>query len=165
MPQGAGAYLQYVKELGEHPHTATIIDIGFNTINMIVYEDGQPKRAHSKGFSGHGVSSILRPFATFLESTFNLPFSEAEALKIFTRGKFIFNGQEQEIVTKKIIELKSQFINRLFNSILVSEKKILGTSEVVLLAGGGCYLLEGINFPPNTKFIQKPYEFANIYGL
>jgi len=165
LPQGAGAYMSFVGNKGVHPQSAAIIDIGFNTINFLVYENGQPKRAHSKGYSGHGVSSILRPFATYLESTYNMPFGEAEALKVFTNGKFIFNGSEQPQVANKIIELKGQFVKKLFNSVLTGEKKILATSEAVILAGGGCYLLEGINFPPNVKMASKPFEFANIAGL
>jgi len=165
LPQGAGSYMNYVKKAGDHPMSAAVIDIGYNTINFLSYESGQPKRAHSKGFSGHGVSSILRPFATYLESTFNMPFGEAEAMKIFTQGKFIFNGQEQENITQKIMELKGQFVKKLFNSVLTGEKKVLATAEKVILAGGGCYLLEGIKFPPNVELSEKPYEFANIAGV
>ncbi len=165
LPQGAGAYMQFVGKNGVHPSSAAIIDIGFNTINFLVYEGGQPKRAHSKGYSGHGVSSILRPFATYLESTFNMPFGESEALKIFTNGKFIFNGMEQKDIAEKIIELKGQFVKKLFNSVLVGDRKILSISEKVILAGGGCYLLEGVTFPPNVMLTDKPYEFANIVGV
>jgi plasmid segregation protein ParM len=165
MPQGAGAYMGYVKEKGSHPSSAAIVEIGYNTLNFMVYENGQPKRAHSKGFSGHGVSSILRPFTAILESTYNMPFSEAEAMKIFMNGKFIFNGKEQPEIAEKIQDLKKQFVKKLFNSILTSEKKILATSEVVILAGGGCYLLEGIKFADNAVFAKKPYEFANINDI
>ncbi len=165
LPQGAGAYMSFVGKKGSHPSSAAIIDIGFNTINFLVYENGQPKRAHSKGYSGHGVSSILRPFATYLESTFNMPFGEAESLKIFTLGKFIFNGTEQPQVQEKITELKAQFVKKLFNSVLTGEKKVLATSESVVLAGGGCYLLEGIQFPPNVTLSDKPYEFSNIVSI
>jgi len=165
LPQGAGSYMGYVGSKGVHPQSAAVIEIGFNTINFLVYESGKPKRAHSKGFSGHGVSSILRPFASYLESTFNMPFGEAESLKIFTNGSFVFNGIEQQQVTDKIIELKGQFVKKLFNSVLTGEKKILATSEKVIIAGGGCYLLEGINFPPNVQLAAKPYEFANIASL
>jgi hypothetical protein len=94
-----------------------------------------------------------------------MPFGEAEALKIFTSGKFIFNGAEQTQVSAKIVELKAQFVKKLFNSVLTGEKKILATSEKVILAGGGCYLLEGIQFPPNVGLADKPFEFANISGV
>lgn len=165
LPQGAGVYMAYAGKKSEHPLSAFICDVGYNTINILLYENGQPQKAHSKGFAGHGVSSIIKSFNAYLENTFSMPFSEAEALKIFTQNKFIFSGVEKPEVQEKIQELKNQFVKRLFNSVLTSEKKLLATSEVVLLAGGGCYLLDDITFPPNVKFADKPYEFANISSL
>ncbi len=165
VPQGAGAYMNFMSKHKEHPMSAIIIDIGYNTINYMMYEHGKPQKAHSKGFAGHGVSSIIKAFSTYLESQFSMPFSDSEAQKIFLNGKFVFSGVEREEVSQKIQELKSQFVKRLFNSILTSEKKLLATTEKVILAGGGCYLLEDINFPPNVEFIDKPFEFANVASL
>jgi hypothetical protein len=165
MPQGAGAYMDFVvnHNNGEHPSSAVILDIGAVTINTLRYEDGKPQRAHSKGFPGHGVMiSIIQPFASFLETQFSMPFSNAEAMKIFTSGKFVFNGIEQPQISEKILELKGQFVHKLFNSVLTSEKKQLATAEKVIFAGGGCYLLEGIKFAANTTMASKPYEFANV---
>jgi len=165
LPQGAGAYMTYMQGKPEHPTSTVIVEIGFNTINLLLYEDGKPQKAHSKGFSGHGVSSIVKAFNTYLESSFSMPFSNSEAQSVFLSGKFMFSGIDRPEVADKIMELKNQFVKRLFNSILTSEKKIMATSEKVILAGGGCYLLEGINFPANVEFINKPYEFGNILSL
>ncbi len=165
IPQGAGAYMSFMSKQTDHPLSAIIIDVGYNTINYMLYENGIPQKAHSKGFAGHGVSSIIKAFSTYLESQFSMPFSDSESQKIFLNGKFTFSGVEREEVQQKIIELKGQFVKRLFNSILTSEKKLLATSEKVILAGGGCYLLEGISFPPNVEFIDKPFEFANVSAL
>ncbi len=165
VPQGAGVYMTYMSKHEEHPGSVIVIDIGYNTLNYMLYEHGKPQKAHSKGFAGHGVSSIIRAFSTYLESNFSMPFSDSESQKIFLNGKFMFSGVDRPEVSQKIIELKSQFVKRLFNSVLTSEKKLLATSEKVILAGGGCYLLEGINFPPNVEFTAKPYEFANVSSL
>ncbi len=165
VPQGAGVYMTYMSKHEEHLGSVIVIDIGYNTLNYMLYEYGKPQKAHSKGFAGHGVSSIIRAFSTYLESNFSMPFSDSESQKIFLNGKFMFSGIERPEVSQKIIELKGQFVKRLFNSVLTSEKKLLATSEKVILAGGGCYLLEGINFPPNVEFTDKPYEFANISSL
>jgi len=168
MPQGAGAYINFVNNQnnGTHPDSAVVLDIGAVTINTIMYKNGQPQRSHSKGYPGHGVMiSIIQPFASYLESTYSMPFSNAEAMEIFTHGKFIFNGSEQPGIADKINELKRQFVHKIFNSVLTADKKILATSEKVIFAGGGCYLLEGIKFAANTIMTTKPYEFANVSGL
>ncbi len=165
IPQGAGAYMTYMSKHDDHPTSAIVIDLGYNTINYMLYENGNPQKAHSKGFAGHGVSSIIRAFGTYLESQFSMPFSDSEAQKIFLNGKFIFSGIDRPEVAQKINELKDQFVKRLFNSILTSEKKLLATSERVILAGGGCYLLQDVDFPHNVEFTDKPFEFANVAAL
>ncbi len=165
IPQGAGVYMTFMSKREEHPESAIVIDLGFQTINYIFYEHGNPQRAHSKGFSGHGVSSIIRAFSTYLESTFSMPFSDSEAQKIFLKEKFKFSGIDRPEVAQKIVELKNQFVKRLFNSVLTAEKKLLATSDHVILAGGGCYLLQEVILPENVEFIDKPYEFANVAVL
>jgi hypothetical protein len=168
MPQAAGAYIEYVNHQnnGQHPSSAVVLDIGANTVNVLAYENGQPQKAHSKGFPGHGVMvSIIQPFTSYLETSFNMPFSNAEAMKIFMNEKFIFNGINQPEVTLKISELKNQFVHKLFSSILTSEKKVLATSEKVIFCGGGVYLMDDVKFAANVVFSSKPYEFANVSSI
>jgi len=167
MPQGSGSYINFVtnQNNNQHPKSAIILDIGAVTINMLAYKDGKPQRQTSKGFPGHGVMiSVIQPFRNWLETKFSMHFDNSEAMVIFMDNQFIFNGIPQEEVIKKIAELKNQFIHKLFNSVLTSEKKTLSTAEKVIFAGGGCYLLEGVQFAPNTILTQKPYEFANVLG-
>lgn len=139
IPQGAGSVVAFVNtELdGKYPDSMMAIDIGYNTINLLAYEGSTPIKNRCKPFPGHGVSSIIRPFTNFMETKFNIPFSEAEAIKIFMKNEFIYNGETRPEVPEMIAELKQNFIQKLINSILVSEKKYLGLSNVVLFSGGG----------------------------
>ena len=166
IPQGAGAAVAYVyMELnGEYPSTMMVIDIGYNTINLLAYEGQEPIKQRCKPFPGHGVSSIIRPFANFLETQYGIPFSEAEAIKIFMRNEFIYNGEIRPEVPQMIIELKQSFIQKLINSVLVSEKKNLGMSSIVLFTGGGAYFLKDILQQPNVRFPKDNYEFQNVIG-
>lgn len=173
VPQGFGAYYDYVINHNQDktPNNAFIIEIGYNTINSLYFDNGEPIQSKCKGHPNHGVSSIIKPFTQFLENTYSMAFSEQESLKIFSNGKFQFEGVLQEKVAKKIKQLKDQFSQTLFNSILVSDKKLISTSEVVILSGGGCYFLEFLdenkerNYPLNFVMISKPYEFSNIRGM
>lgn len=167
IPQGIGAYYDWIHNQNNdnHPDSAYLIDIGFSTINVIVFSQGKPLRNKSKGFPNHGVSSIIKPFTNHLEKMYSMPFSEQESIKIFTTNKFVFNGEVQDKVTDVIASYKSQFVKRIFSSILVQDKKLLATSEAVIIAGGGCYFLEGTAFPPNVFFVEKPYEFSNLRGM
>lgn len=167
VPQGAGVYLDYVNTNygGDFTSSMSVIDIGYNTVNFLYFEDGVPVRSKLRSYPGHGAISILKPFVDYLENSFKLRFSQQEAIKIFFKESFTFQGIEQTQVTEKIQELKFQFIKKLFGSILEPEKKTLGTSEVVVLAGGGCYFMDNIEFEDrNIKFVEKPYEFSNVRG-
>jgi len=167
MPQGAGSAMDWVynDNNGKFPDRLTVIDIGYNTINLISFVEGTPQLKDMKGYPGHGVSSILKPFHTYIENTYKMNFSEQETLIIFMKNKFSLNGVLQDDVPEKIAELKSQFIKKLFQSVLVSDKKILSISDKVIIGGGGSYLLETETFPPNVEFSQNPKEYSNVRGF
>jgi hypothetical protein len=163
IPQGAGVFADYMKdhEMEEKVH---ILDIGYNTINSLHFINGRPDKSKIKTYPGHGVSSIIKPFTAFIENTYSMTFNEQEALVVFTKGTFKYNGEDQPEVSEKIAELKAKFVTKLFQSVLVNDKKLMAMSDVVLIAGGGAYLLQGTTFPPNVEFVTEPYEFSNVRG-
>ena len=166
IPQGAGCAVDwtYYNNEGEYPHKLVVLDIGFHTINLVSFQDGKPVRKDMKSYPGHGVSSIIRPFTSFLENKFSVTFSEQEAIQIFVKGDFKYNGELQETVSEKIQELKSQFVKKMFQSVLRNDRKLMAMSDVVLISGGGAYLLQDIPFPENVQFSDSPFEFANCRG-
>lgn len=165
-PQGDGAYTAYLVEnnLTTPPRSLSIIEIGYRTVNFLHYENGVPQQNKCKGFPGHGAVSIIKPFSNYLESTYGMPFSEQEALKIFMSGTLSIGGVVQETIPEKIADLKNKFVQKLLKSVLVSEKKILMMSDAVLIAGGGTYFVRDVPMPPNTVWNQAPYEFSNVKG-
>ena len=166
MPQGAGAYYDFKNLVDPELDTKNIylIDIGYNTINTLYFENGKPIRDKASAHIGAGVTTIIKDFTKWLEHKFNMSFSEQEALKYYIKKRFVYQGIEQTEVVDKIDELKKRFVSQLFKSILVQEKKLLTTSDTVIIAGGGVYLLHESPFPPNVKFVQQPYEFSNVRG-
>jgi len=166
IPQGAGCAVEWVnyENNGEYPDKLSVLDLGYNTINLVHFEEGKPVRKDMKSYPGHGVSSIIKPFTSFMENKFAVTFSEQEVIQIFIKEKFKYNGENQDDVVDKIKELKNQFVKKMFQSVLVSDKKLLAMSDNVLIAGGGAYLLQNIPFPPNVVFVAEPYEFSNVRG-
>jgi len=164
IPQGAGVYYDYINSNQNVPGTVSVIDIGYKSINFLYFEDNLPIKNKCKAFPGHGVVSIIRPFTNWIESQYSERFTEQETIKILLKKKFTYGGEEQPQVLQMINELKSNFIDKLFNSILVSEKKLLGTSEKVIMAGGGAYFLNDVQFPKNVEFVKDPFELSNVRG-
>jgi hypothetical protein len=56
------------------------------------------------------------------------------------------------------------FVQKLMNSILVSEKKTLQLSDVVVISGGGAYMLQNIEMPKNVVIGENFLEFDNVKG-
>lgn len=166
VPQGAGVITDWVvnNNKGEYPDRISVIDIGHNTINVLSYVNGKPVRRDINGYPGHGVTSILKPFTAYLENTYSINFSEQEAIQIFIKGYLNYNGELQTDVSTKILELKKQFVSKLFNSVLINAKKTMAISNVVLLAGGGSILLQDIEFPKNVILTKDPV-FSNVRGF
>jgi len=167
IPQGIGAFYDFVSNTnnGNFPDSTYLIDIGYSTINVVYLLGNTAQRSNCKGYPNHGVSSIIKPFTNYLETTFSMAFSEQEAIRYFIQGQFKYNGEIVEAVSEKIKLLKSQFIKKLFQSILIQDKKSISTSDTIVLAGGGCYYLDNVKFPFNCKFVNKPYEFSNLRGM
>jgi len=166
-PQGSGAYNAFIIENSlqeNHPETCSVIDIGYRTINFLYFERGVPSQTKMKGFPNHGVVSIMKPFSNYLETTYGMNFSEQEALKIFMNKSFTLGGVPQDNIPAVIDDLKNKFVQKLMNSVLVSEKKTLMLSEKVLVAGGGAYYIQDVRMPQNTVFNNDPKEFSNVYG-
>ena len=165
-PQGDGCYKTYIVEnnlMETIPERVSVIDIGYRTINFLHYINGKPQVQNSKGFPGHGVVNIMKPFTNYLENTYGMNFSEQEAIKIFRDKEFKMGGVVQENIPPIIQDFTNKFVTKLMNSILVSEKKVLMLSDSVLITGGGSYQLKEVTLPPNTVFNQNP-QFANVFG-
>jgi hypothetical protein len=166
-PQGDGSFRSYIVSNNLQdaiPNKISIIDIGYKTINFLHYVKGKPDEQKSKGFPDHGVVTIIKPFTAYLEHQYNVPFSEQEAAEIFLENRFTFGGVDQENVIEKIEESKIHFVQKLMNSILVSEKKTLQLSDVVVISGGRAYMLQDIDLPPNVVIGDKFLEFDNVKG-
>lgn len=166
-PQGEGSFRSYIVSnnlQNNIPNKLSIIDLGYKTINFLHYEKGRPVPQKSKGFPDHGVVTIIKPFTAYLEHTFKIPFSEQEALQIFLDNSFSFGGEIQPEVPERILKAKEHFVQTLMNSILVSEKKTLQLSDVVVISGGGAYLLKDIMLPPNVALGENYLEFDNVKG-
>jgi len=173
IPQGAGVFYDYVhsKRNGDISGEVHVIDIGGNTINSLHFSEGRPVRQKSRPYPGHGVISILRPFADSLEKKYMHSFSEQEAQKYLLKGKVIWEGQEDQEFTEYIKNLKIQFVKKLFNSVLEKDKKILGTSDLVIIGGGGTYFIQDSieEIKKAGKFlnydvVESPAEYANVRG-
>lgn len=172
VPQGIGIYMNYMKNgskvknegLDLSKMNVVIIDIGYNTINLLHINRGKFQRATSKSYPGHGVSSLIKPFKDYLENTFKTKFSEQEAMQYAMDEYMMWNGIKQDKIIEYIKNEKRKFVLKLFKSVLQSELPLLGRADMVLISGGGAYLLQNAKLPPHYVIDDEPMEFSNVKG-
>ena len=76
------------------------------------FVDGVPIPNSAKGYSGHGISSIITPFTNYLTNVYSMPFFQQEAIKIFIKGEFTFNGEDQPQVREQVAILKKKLYSK-----------------------------------------------------
>ena len=164
VPQGIGIFMNYntIEDLSKM--NVVVIDIGYNTINLLHIIKGKFQRQSSKSYPGHGVSSLIKPFRLYLENKFKTSFTDQEAMGYAIDEFMMWNGIEQEEVINHIKDEKRKFVLRLFKSVLQDELPLLGRANKVLISGGGAYLLQNAKLPPHYIIDQEPMEFSNVKG-
>ena len=172
VPQGIGIYMNYAnygkkvveENLDLSKMNVVIIDIGYNTINLMHMRNNKFQKPSSKSYPGHGVSSLIKPFKLYLENKFKTKFTDQEAMEYAINEYMMWNGVKQEEVIKHIKEEKTKFVIKLFRSVLQDELPLLGRTDMVLISGGGSYLLENAKLPPHYVIDDKPMEYSNVKG-
>jgi len=167
VPQGVGIYMNYNNEHKDkeiQKMNVSVMDIGFNTINLLNINKGKFQRPSSKSYPGHGVSSLIKPLKIYLENKFKTSFTDQEAMQIAMDEFMMWNGVKQEDVIEHIQNEKRKFVLKLFKSVLQDELPLLGRSHLVLISGGGAYLLKNAKLPPHYVIDDEPMEFSNVKG-
>lgn len=161
-PQGRGIFDAYK---GDKSGLVYVVDIGFNTLDILAYKDGEsiPEDCFA---NEQGANKIITDMKNILENKFDeISFSEQQAKEIFLKG-FIEIAGEKIDFSEEIEFLKNNYTEYLVN-ILSSRKDILYNAKTVIFSGGGAYFLDKELVKELVKtatFSEEPYEFANVRG-
>lgn len=162
LPQGIGIW-----EYAGRPESAMIIDIGFNTIDIVTILDGRPAGEYSMGFKDMGVCEITNAISSYINSKFPGYFvPEIALVKIVKDGQLRINRKNYDI--RDVIEKKRKgYTERIFTTIKTSPKlsTIFDSVDQVIVAGGGAYFIdEDLKEEFRFTVLDEP-EFANVLGF
>jgi plasmid segregation protein ParM len=159
MAQGQGVLNDYD---GDKDGMVCVVDIGYNTFNFLVFEDGMPRKDLSYA-DPIGANKIITDLQAIVKRKFNAPLTELAAKEIFVRGKVNNFGHEVDF-SNEIAELKEEYNTFIMDELRTKSLEILRQSKAVIFSGGGAYFLEGTELPSNVVFSEVPYEFGNVRG-
>lgn len=159
MPQGRGVLNDYE---GDKSGMVCVVDIGYNTFDFLVFEDGLPRKDISYAVP-IGANRIITDLQAKVQRAFNTTISEQAAKKVFVE-KSVRNFGDIVDFSDEIQELKEEYCAFIMDELRMKSINVLRQSTAVILSGGGAYFLEGTELPTNTVFSQIPYEFGNVRG-
>ena len=162
-PQGLGIWVS-----SGSPENAVIVDIGFNTLDVLTMIEGEPRPEYSFSFSNRGVGVVTDAINGLINSRF-----PGSSLTPFMADSILMNGGRFRFFRREYDF--SDFINRQRESfssevlsLVLSEsrlKDILSYMDTFIIAGGGAHLISGTTADRYGFVIPEEPEFANVKGF
>ncbi|EAJ7530409.1 plasmid segregation protein ParM [Campylobacter jejuni subsp. doylei] len=160
--QGQGIFLEYPNH---EDSLVGVIDIGYNTLDFLVFEDKEPRSDLCFANQG-GANRIIVDLQKILTREFRVDFSEQEAKKVFLNkevkiaGKVVDFKDEIKSMTERYIDfVLDEFVNKCGD--------LMMRSDGVIIGGGGAYFLDQEYIKEthsNIILAPSPHEFSNVRG-
>jgi len=136
MAQGQGIYLDYA---GEKNGIVCVADIGYNTFDFLVFEDGKPRQDLSYA-TNKGANEIITELQTRLKKRFNFDATEQIAKDVFLNGYIMHYGEKIDL-SEEIDESKEEYADYILDEMRSKAIDLLRSATTVIFSGGGSYFL------------------------
>ena len=162
LAQGLGIWANAGK-----PKNALIVDIGYNTVDVLVIKDGVPSAEYSSGYTNKGTCIIASELSDRIKKDFNgKTLSDFEINDVLQTGVFMLNRKSYNM-SDTINAAKKSYSKTILDMVLndIKIKNIAERTNNLILAGGGALFIDeyikeqyGIEIPDNP-------EYANVNGF
>lgn len=146
------------------PENAVVVDIGFNTVDVVVVDAGQPVREFSDGIAGLGAVSFLSKAATVLSQQMGTEFSAQEVGYLLQKE----DGLLQRIgIEEEVRHLAAEWTEILWEQLMSMPhfKRIAVYRNEILVGGGGAYFFKPDRMDRRIKVLFERPEFGNVSGF
>jgi len=161
--QGQGIFLESArKEVNE---LIGVIDIGYNTLDFLVFEYDEPRSDLCFANSG-GANKIIVDLQKILTKEYKVDFTEQEAKKVFINKEVKIAGQVIDF-KDTITTMTQHYVDFVLDEFANKCGDLMLRSDGVIIGGGGAYFLDEKYLKkehPNIILAPAPYEFSNIRG-
>jgi len=170
LPQGVGVLLDsrldgFGADVPDTGINTLIVDIGFNTVDVIVAINGQAKRGRSEMMERSGISWICDKLAVVVREKTTVQLTEQQAKEVLLKGGLKVYGKHQDL-SSEVAAITNEYAKWLYSEITSRWEEQMKKFPKVILAGGGAHIV-GPYFPrhiENLDFPPEP-EFSNARGF
>ncbi len=157
-PQGFGIWVDQGR-----PENAVIVDIGFNTVDVLMVVDGVAKREFSFAVAGLGTTAFISDVTEIVNRKAVQDFTPNEMAHLLQNDTGLLKkfGVVDEVAARKITWSKDLWSRLMSRPVF---KKGLELLDVVIVAGGGARFFEGIR-DSRIRVVKDEPEFSNVRGF
>ncbi len=165
--QGHGIYIDCLTQEENRnlkKESVLVVDIGFNTIDILSVVEGTPTRKDSTTLVNKGVVAIIKNLQEYIKGNYNLDLSEQSVKDILLTNGLNIYGNEIDL-TDIIRDIVEGYSNWLIGELEERMENATQRIKKVIIAGGGAYYIKDF-IPEKYSFIYIPKspEFANVRG-
>ncbi len=171
--QGQGIYFDYMLDEAGSPITERqnlnilVVDIGFNTVDILGVVNGRPSREWSGMIDRGGISRIGEQVGNYLQREFHFELPE-QALKDVLQKKTIALYGASKDISWAIRKASEEYAAWLLQEIRSRWEGFVKKAHCLILAGGGAYYVKqafSATYPPGFLHVPKNPEFSNAIGF
>jgi hypothetical protein len=162
VPQGVGIWYYC-----DQPKNAAIIDIGFNTIDVLVVEDSRLSVDKSFGLVDKGTVILASDVAKIFYTKYNDQINKYLANEILlNHGKIKYERKEYDL-SEDIAKLRANYTEKVLADVFDNTdfKGLLKSIDTLIVAGGGAYYLDKSFIEKEGIFVPDKPEYANVLGF
>lgn len=170
IPQGVGILLDsrfnwQGQELVGAGINTLVVDIGFNTVDVLVAIDGQPKKGRSEMLERSGISWICERLIARVKERTGSGLTEQQAKNALLNGYVEMYGKKIDLGLD-IKEISNGYAEWLHSELRSRWEEQMAQFPRIILAGGGAHIVKPY-MPHYMQNIITPAEpeFANARGF
>ena len=162
IPQGYGIWLEALS-----PWDGVVVDLGFRTVDVLVFVEGRPDGRRSFGMAGMGVVDFISEVARVLSAKARVEFSPGEVAHFLREGDPVLGRFRVEDELKSRAE---EWSARLWSALAARDdfRRAMALLGRVVIAGGGARFFvkpEDVPERVNVQVVEEEPEFANVRGF
>ena len=168
--QGAGVLRDYIEKYDitvRDKASGFVLDVGFNTVLVVSFEDYAAKSDNSKQYTKLGISKAISDIEQSIIREYGIDDETKVELSQILMSKTITNYGEKIDLTEKINKAMANYIDSIFLRIQTDYEKKFRQSDKLIIAGGGAYYIKD-SLPEKYKnlvTIMDAPEYSNARGF
>jgi plasmid segregation protein ParM len=171
--QGQGILFDFMLDDNSHPIAdrldlnVLVVDIGFNTVDILGVVQGSPSREWSGMLDRGGICRIGEQVGNFLQREFNFELPEQSIKDVLQKKHISLYGATKD-VSFAIRKASEEYADWLLQEIRSRWEGFLKKADRLILAGGGAYYVHddfAAIYPKEFLFVPEKPEFSNAIGF